>query len=79
MAGEGVVSVDEILVSGPDAVTFGRRSQVVKATGERFEMTFALHLTVEGGLIARHHMYEDSLAVLQASTLRPEPRRCVKG
>lgn len=29
-------------------------------------MTFALHLTVEDGLITRHHMYEDSLAVAEA-------------
>ncbi|MEV5536771.1 nuclear transport factor 2 family protein [Saccharopolyspora shandongensis] len=70
-ADEGAVSVDEILVSGPDAVVFGRSSQVVKTTGERFEMTFALRLTVEGGLITRHHMYEDSLAVLQAFDRAP--------
>jgi hypothetical protein len=27
---------------------------------------FALHLTAEDGLVTRHHVYEDSLAVAQA-------------
>ncbi|MBE1565052.1 nuclear transport factor 2-like protein [Nonomuraea africana] len=31
-------------------------------------MTFALHLTIEDGLISRHLMYEDSLAVMEAFT-----------
>ncbi|MEV0051278.1 hypothetical protein AB0H34_12360 [Saccharopolyspora shandongensis] len=43
----------------------------MKTTGERFEMTFALRLTVEGGLITRHHMYDDSLAVLHAFDWAP--------
>ena len=64
--GEASVSVDKVLVDGADAVVFGRSSQVVKATGRRFTMAFALHLTVADGLLVRHHMYEDSLAVLEA-------------
>ncbi|MER6947558.1 nuclear transport factor 2 family protein [Nonomuraea sp. NPDC000554] len=63
---EGHVSIDDILVDGPDAVLFGTSSQQVKATGERFTMTFALRLTVEDGMLTRHHMYEDSLAVAEA-------------
>ncbi|GAA3584461.1 nuclear transport factor 2 family protein [Nonomuraea rosea] len=63
---EAVVSVDRVLVDGADAVVVGRSSQRVRATGRRFTMTFALHLTVVDGLIVRHHMYEDSLAVLEA-------------
>lgn len=63
---EGRVSLDDILVDGADAVLFGTSSQQVAATGKRFTMTFALRLTVENGLITRHHMYEDSLAVEKA-------------
>lgn len=63
---EGRVSLDGVLVDGSDAVLFGTSSQLVLATGKRFSMTFALRLTVEDGVITRHHMYEDSLAVHQA-------------
>lgn len=63
---EGHVSIDDILIDGPDAVLVGTSSQQVKDTGNRFAMTFALRLTVEGGLLTRHHMYEDSLAVAEA-------------
>ncbi|MYV59999.1 ketosteroid isomerase, partial [Streptomyces sp. SID4931] len=31
-----------------------------------YQARFALHLTVEDGLVTRHHVYEDSLAVAQA-------------
>jgi uncharacterized protein len=60
---EGRVVLDDVLVHGSDAVLFGTSSQKVAATGKRFTMTFALHLVFEDGLITRHHMYEDSLAV----------------
>jgi uncharacterized protein len=66
MPAEGHVSIDDILIDGPDAVLVGTSSQRVKNTGNRFAMTFALRLTVEGGLLTRHHMYEDSLAVAEA-------------
>ncbi|MGP4017937.1 nuclear transport factor 2 family protein [Saccharopolyspora sp. 5N708] len=45
---------------------FGTSSQLVKPTDKRFVMTFAPHLTIDNGLITRHHMYEDSLAVAEA-------------
>ncbi|GAA3154544.1 hypothetical protein GCM10020001_092770 [Nonomuraea salmonea] len=32
----------------------------------RTRRRFALHLTVEDGLITRYHMYEDSLTVTRA-------------
>jgi uncharacterized protein len=60
---EGRVSLDDVLVDGSEAVLFGTSSQLVVSTGKRFSMTFALRLTIEDGLITRHHMYEDSLAV----------------
>ncbi|RKT82398.1 Ketosteroid isomerase-related protein [Saccharopolyspora antimicrobica] len=66
---ESHVSIDHIVVDGVDAVLIGTSSQVVKSTGKRFVMTFALNLAVEGGLITRHHMYEDSLAVAEAFNL----------
>ncbi|MEU5880055.1 hypothetical protein [Spirillospora sp. NPDC047279] len=60
------MSLDDILIDGTNAVVIGTSSQRVKATGKRFAMTFALRLTVEDGLLTRHHMYEDSLAVAEA-------------
>ncbi|MDL4770837.1 MULTISPECIES: nuclear transport factor 2 family protein [Thermomonosporaceae] len=64
--GKGAVTVGEILVDGSDAVLTGTSTQHVTTTGREFAMTFALHLTVENGLLTRHHMYEDSLAVAEA-------------
>lgn len=37
-----------------------------KPTGRRHTGASVLHLTVEDGLITRHHVYEDSLAVAPA-------------
>lgn len=66
--GQGSASVTRILVEGADAVVMGETSQTVRATGKRFTTRFALHLTVVDGLITRHHVYEDSLAVAEAFT-----------
>ncbi len=66
--GEGEVHLDKIMIDGPDAVLIGTSSQLVKPTGKRFVMTFALRLTVSDGVITQHHMYEDSLAVAEAFT-----------
>ncbi|WP_073488663.1 nuclear transport factor 2 family protein [Streptoalloteichus hindustanus] len=63
---EAEVSVSRIIVEGDEAVLIGTSSQLVRTTGKRFSMTFALHLTIGAGLITRHHMYEDSLAVIEA-------------
>jgi ketosteroid isomerase-like protein len=57
-----------ILVDGPDAVVLGDIRQTVKATGRAYQARYALHLTVEGGVITRYHVYEDSLTVAQALT-----------
>ncbi|MCV2460319.1 nuclear transport factor 2 family protein [Streptomyces sp. ICN988] len=59
-------SVDTFLVDGRDAVLMGRLSGTVRATGKSFEGPFALRLTVEGGRITRHHLYENSLSIAQA-------------
>lgn len=69
-ADQGKVSIDQILIDGPNAVLVGTSSQLVRPTGKRFTMAFALHLTIEDGLLTRHHMYEDSLSVAEAFTDR---------
>ncbi|MFD2474528.1 nuclear transport factor 2 family protein [Amycolatopsis silviterrae] len=65
----GEIRVDQVLadgIDGPDAVLIGTSAQTVKLTGKRFVTSFAVHLTVGGGLITRYHVYEDSLAVAEA-------------
>ncbi|RKN42993.1 nuclear transport factor 2 family protein [Streptomyces hoynatensis] len=59
-------TVDEVLVTGTDAILFGEIRQTAASTGRAYRSRFALRLTVENGLITRHHVYEDSLAVAQA-------------
>ncbi|MFI0036477.1 nuclear transport factor 2 family protein [Streptomyces mutabilis] len=58
--------VERILIDGSDAVVLGEIRQTARPTGRAYKARFALHLTVEGGLGTRHHVYEDSLAVAQA-------------
>lgn len=58
--------VERVLVEGPDAVVFGEIRQTARPTGRAYRARFALHLTVENGLVVRHHIYEDSLSVAQA-------------
>ncbi|MFC4111015.1 nuclear transport factor 2 family protein [Nonomuraea zeae] len=59
-------SVTRILVDGDDAVVLGHIVQTVKESGREYRSPFALHLTVENGLITRYHIYEDSLTVAEA-------------
>lgn len=59
-------SVDTFLVDGADAVLTGHLSGTVRATGKSFAGPFALHLTVEGGRVTRHHLYENSLSIAEA-------------
>ncbi|MEU7852546.1 nuclear transport factor 2 family protein [Nonomuraea sp. NPDC049141] len=61
-------SVARILVDEADAVVLGEIVQTVKANGAAYSSPFALHLTVEDGLITRYHIYEDSLTVARALT-----------
>ncbi|MFE9792750.1 nuclear transport factor 2 family protein [Streptomyces goshikiensis] len=58
--------VERILVDGSDAVVLGEIRQTARPTGRAYKARFALHLTVTDGLVTRHHVYEDSLAVAQA-------------
>ncbi|MFW6723211.1 nuclear transport factor 2 family protein [Streptomyces sp. MAR4 CNY-716] len=63
---EVATTVERILVDGNDAVVLGEIRQTARPTGRPYRARFALHLTVEDGLVTRHHVYEDSLAVAQA-------------
>ncbi|MFW5416360.1 nuclear transport factor 2 family protein [Nocardiopsis sp. CNT-189] len=63
---EAATEVERILVDGEHAVVLGEIRQTAEPTGRPYRARFALHLTVEGGLITRHHVYEDSLAVARA-------------
>ncbi|MET8245153.1 nuclear transport factor 2 family protein [Streptomyces sp. NPDC005202] len=58
--------IERILVDGEDAVVLGEIRQVAAPTGRPNRARFALHLTVRDGLVVRHHVYEDSLAVARA-------------
>ncbi|MEU6003415.1 nuclear transport factor 2 family protein [Streptomyces sp. NPDC047197] len=59
-------AVERILVDGSDAVVLGEIRQTARPTGRAYKARFALHITVADGLVTRHHVYEDSLAVAQA-------------
>lgn len=59
-------TVAQVLVGGADAVVVGEIVQTVRRTGVEYRSPFALHLTVDGGLITRYHIYEDSLTVATA-------------
>ncbi|WP_328393888.1 nuclear transport factor 2 family protein [Nocardia sp. NBC_00416] len=63
--------IERIVVDGPDAVVLGEIRQTARATRRAYRSRFALHLTVENGLIIRHHVYEDSLAVAHAFDPQP--------
>ncbi|MFE7564654.1 nuclear transport factor 2 family protein [Kitasatospora sp. NPDC057500] len=64
--GADATAVERILVDGDDAVVLGEIRRTARSTGRPYRARFALHLTVEQGLITRHHVYEDSLAVARA-------------
>ncbi|MER5419056.1 nuclear transport factor 2 family protein [Streptosporangium roseum] len=59
-------SVTRILVDGAHAVVFGEIVQTVRDGGTAYTSPFALHLTVEDGLVTLYHIYEDSLTVARA-------------
>lgn len=66
VAGRAATEIERILVDGIDAVVLGEIRQTARPTGRAYRARFALHLTIEHGLVSRHHVYEDSLAVAQA-------------
>ncbi|MGW4434597.1 nuclear transport factor 2 family protein [Streptomyces sp. NPDC004596] len=64
--GQAATEIERILVDGRDAVVLGEIRQTARSTGRAYRARFALHLTVDDGLVTRHHVYEDSLTVAQA-------------
>ncbi|MFE7927285.1 nuclear transport factor 2 family protein [Streptomyces sp. NPDC057456] len=64
--GQAATEIERILVDGDDAVVLGEIRQTARSTGRAYRARFALHLTIEDGLVTRHHVYEDSLAVARA-------------
>ncbi|WP_324786989.1 nuclear transport factor 2 family protein [Streptomyces sp. H51] len=66
--GQAATELERVLVDGGDAVVLGEIRQTARSTGRAYRARFALHLTVEDGLVTRHHVYEDSLAVARAFT-----------
>lgn len=65
--GEASADVAAILVDGSDAAIVGELGQTLRKNGVSYRAAFALHLTVsDDGLITRHHIVEDSLAVKRA-------------
>ncbi|MGH4031186.1 nuclear transport factor 2 family protein [Actinomycetota bacterium Odt1-20B] len=64
--GAAGTEIERILIDGADAVVLGEIRQTARPTTRAYRARFALHLTVEDGLVTRHHVYEDSLAVAQA-------------
>ncbi|MFF9480271.1 nuclear transport factor 2 family protein [Streptomyces sp. NPDC014733] len=67
--GQAATEIERLLVDGVDAVVLGEIRQTARPTGRAYRARFALHLTVAHGLITRHHVYEDSLAVAAAFTV----------
>jgi uncharacterized protein len=63
--GDGT-TVERVIVDGGEGVLLGTLRNRLVGNGRAYEARFALHLTVEGGRITRHHVYEDSLAVWRA-------------
>ncbi len=65
------VDIAAILVDSADAAIIGELGQTLRATGVTYRAAFALYLTVSDGLITRHHILEDSLAVKRAFEAAP--------
>ncbi|WP_405580696.1 nuclear transport factor 2 family protein [Streptomyces sp. NBC_01190] len=65
---ESEVSVDKMLVDGPDLVAVGKSSHTVAANGRRLTTLMAFRFTVEAGRIVRFHLFEDTDLVVRTVT-----------
>jgi hypothetical protein len=54
--GGAATEIERILVDGDEAVVLGEIRRTAGATGRACRARFALHLTVEDGLVVRHHV-----------------------
>lgn len=59
--------VRSVVAEGERAVALGELVSRVKATGRTIESEFAFEFRVQGGLITRFRLFEDSFAVAQAT------------
>ncbi|MCW2992913.1 MAG: short-chain dehydrogenase/reductase [Conexibacter sp.] len=64
--GASIVSVEQLVIDGAEAIILANFSHVARDTGRRFDTPAALRLTTAGGEIVRLHLYEDTLAVSRA-------------
>jgi len=64
--GKASADIAAVLIDGDEAVVVGELGQTLRATGVSYRAGFALYLTVSDGVITRHHIVEDSLAVRRA-------------
>lgn len=59
-------AIEQVLTDGGTGVALGHFTHKVRATGKTFSSRFALHVVIDGGLITRYHMFEDSYAIAEA-------------
>ena len=64
--GETTADIAAILVDGPDAAVVGKLGQTLRANGVNYQTEFILYVSVSDGLVTRHHIIEDNLAVKRA-------------
>ena len=67
--------ITAVLVDGANAAIIGELRQTLRVTESSYRAAFALYLTVsDRGMIIRHHIIEDSLAVKRAFPSHPGPK-----
>ncbi|WP_167828977.1 nuclear transport factor 2 family protein [Streptomyces sp. MZ04] len=58
--------VEQVVADASHAVVMGHFEHRCKATGKLFASPYALHLTVEDGLVHGYEIYEDTQALVDA-------------
>ena len=66
IAGPDDITIQQLLIDGDDAILLGAISRTIALSHRTFTTPMAMHLTVQDGLIARLHLYEDTLIVARA-------------
>ena len=59
-------TINRVLADGTSAVVLGHLITEVGSTGRRIDSDFAFDIEIEGDLITRYHMFEDTWAVAEA-------------
>jgi len=65
--GQSTADLEKMVISGDDAVLLADFTHTVAKNGKRLHTPVALHLTITNGQIVRMHLYEDTLAVHEAT------------